>query len=127
MKENEEQNNLNTEEVVDNKNEQLEKLTEEQLKEKINELLDKEAEIRNKKLEKIRAYHINRILTPNEISVLMTLKEEELTEQDKIRVKWITLRLKHHKYTGSGLSLKERKKAKVKRKMAKVSRKANRG
>ncbi len=102
------------------------KYTEEELKTKINELMDKELEIRNKHLEKIRAFHPLRILLAKEIRTLATLKEEELTEDDKSRIKLATVRLSKHRYNGTDYSAKEKKKIKAKKRLVKASRKANR-
>lgn len=83
-------------------------------------------EQRLKNIEKIRALHPQAILSSKQQEILLSIKEEELTETDKHRVAWATLRLKHHTYTGTGRSEMKKKKVKAKRKMAKKSRKANR-
>lgn len=103
-----------------------ENYTDEELKAKINELLDQEKELQKKAIEYLRKLPAQKILSKKELEILMSMKEEELTDEDKLRVKWATLRLKHHRYSGTGYTASERKKAKVKRKLAKKSRKANR-
>lgn len=87
---------------------------------------EKLEEQRLKNIEKVRALHPQAILNSKQHEVLLTIKEEELTEADKFRVAWATLRLKHHTYTGTGHTEAQKKKVKLKRKMAKKSRKANR-
>jgi hypothetical protein len=102
------------------------KLSEEELKAKINELMDKEEAIRLKKIEALRKLHPQKVLSRDQVETLLSLKEEELTDADKLRIQWTTLRLKNHKYFSPARSKKKNKKAKLKRRMAKASRKANR-
>lgn len=90
------------------------------------ELAQKIEEQRLKNIESVRALHPQAILNPKQHEILLSIKEEELTDADKFRIAWATLRLKHHTYTGTGYSIKQKQKVKAKRKMAKKSRKANR-
>lgn len=83
-------------------------------------------EVRLKNIEVLRGLHPQKVLSKKQHEILLSIKEEELTEADKTRLAWATLRLKHHGYTGSGHSIEQKKKSKLKRRMAKVSRKANR-
>lgn len=83
-------------------------------------------EERLKNIEIVRALHPQAILTLKQNDILLSIKEEELTEADKYRVAWATLRLKHHNYTGTGHTIEQKKKVKAKRRQAKKSRKANR-
>lgn len=98
-------------------------VTAEEIEKDLNQKLE-EQRITN--IEKVRALHPQAILTSKQHEVLLTIKEEELTEGDKFRIAWATLRLKHHTYTGTGHSETKKKSVKLKRRMAKKSRKANR-
>lgn len=113
--------NQNTNEAPD-----YSKLSEDELKVKINELMDKEEAIRLKKIEVLRKLHPQKVLSRDQVETLLSLKEEELTDADKLRIQWATLRLKNHKYFSPARSTKKNKKAKLKRRMTKASRKANR-
>ena len=83
-------------------------------------------EARLKNFEILRGLHPQKVLSKKQHDILLSIKEEELTDADKTRIAWATLRLKHHGYTGSDYTVGQKKKVKLKRRMAKVSRKANR-
>lgn len=104
----------------------VEQLSEEEIKAKIAEIQEAEAKANELRVEAVRLLHPSKILNRKELEALMTVKEEDLTEADKSRIKLATLRLKKHNYTGTGYTVAEAKKAKAKRKAAKKSRKANR-
>src|SRR5258706_15807051 len=92
---------------------------EEITKEFTKEFEQKLEEQRLKNIEKVRALHPQAILTSKQQEILLSIKEEELTEADKYRVAWTTLRLKHHTYTGTGYSEEKKKKVKAKEKWQK--------
>lgn len=104
----------------------LNEITDAELKAKIIELGEKDEKERLISIEILRTKHPSKILNKKEVEILLTIKEEELTDEDKRRIKLTTLRLKHHKYSGKERSSIKNKKAKVKRKLANKSRKANR-
>lgn len=104
----------------------VEELTEEEIKAKITELQEEENAKRLLKIEEVRALHPSKVLNRAQLEALMSIKEEELTDADKSRVQLATLRLKHHRYTGTGYSATERKRVKAARRTAKKSRKINR-
>lgn len=79
-----------------------------------------------KEIAKVRALPAQRVLTQKQHEVLLLIKEEDLTEEDKTRIKWANLRAPKLRYTGTGYTIAEKKKVKVKRKLAKASRRANR-
>jgi hypothetical protein len=75
---------------------------------------------------RINYRHPHQVLTNKEMRILLTTKEEDQTENDKLAIKMLTLRLKNHRSRPKPLSSAERTKRKTKRKLAKASRKANR-
>lgn len=77
-------------------------------------------------IEILRAQPPQKVLSRKEHETLLSIKEDELTHDDKLRIAWATLRLKHHTYTGTDRKKSQQKKAKSKRRMANNSRKANR-
>jgi len=101
-------------------------LTEDQIKSKIAELQEEENAKRLLKIEEVRALHPSKVLNRAQLEALLSIKEEELTDADKSRVQLATLRLKHHKYTGTGYSSTERKKVRAARRVSRKSRKVNR-
>jgi hypothetical protein len=96
-------------------------------KEVLDQNLDAIAEEeRLRKIELVRALPAQKVLTKKEQEILLTIKEEELTEADKFRISWATIRLKHHNYRGTDYTPAQKKRVKAKRRMASKSRKANR-
>jgi hypothetical protein len=75
---------------------------------------------------KLRALPLQRVLTAKQYETLLSIKEEELTPDDKNRLAWAKLRLPKLRYAGTGYTPAQKKKVKAKRKTAKLSRKANR-
>lgn len=74
----------------------------------------------------LRALHPQKVLSPKQYRTLLSLSEEEQTEEDKTRLAWASLRLVKHRYNGTDYTPAEKKKVKAKRRTAKASRKKNR-
>lgn len=113
-----EQNNVPDENQTQVTNEQLEEAI------KNAEELAKKIQLNN--IAVVRALPPQRVLTLKQVDVLLSIEENELTEEDKTKIAWATLRLKHHNYRGTDYTTSQKKKVKSKRRMTKVSRKANR-
>lgn len=95
----------------------------EEATEKLEQKLEEQ---RLKDIEKVRSLPAQKVLTAKQHEILLSIKKEELTEADKTRIAWATLRAKHHGYSGKGHTIAQKKKIKAKRKQVKKSRKANR-
>jgi hypothetical protein len=75
----------------------------------------------------IKWRHPQQVLTNKEMQILLSKKEEELTDEEKLAMKWMVLRIKNHNSTPKKvLSTKQNKLRKKRRSIAKESRKANR-
>ena len=91
------------------------------------DIAELEADFANHPQVEIKWRHPQQILTNKEAQILLSKKEEELTEVEKTALKWLVLRLRHHNSTPKKVSsTKQNTKRKLKRRMSKVSRKANR-
>jgi len=77
-------------------------------------------------IEKVRALPPQKVLTPKQTETLFLIEKEELTEDDKKRIAWATLRLPKQRYTGTDYTPTQKKKIKAKRRLTSQSRKANR-
>lgn len=91
------------------------------------ELAEIEQSMANEPKPEINWRHPQQVLTNKEMHILLSKKEEELTDVEKTAMKWMLLRLKHHNSTPKKvLSTKQNKLRKKKRSISNKSRKANR-
>jgi hypothetical protein len=92
-----------------------------------NDIAELEADFANLAKQEIKWRHPQQVLTNKEMQILMSKKEEDLTESERTALKWMILRLKHHN-SSPRLTPNKRQNAlkRKKRRMSKVSRKANR-
>lgn len=75
----------------------------------------------------VKFRHPHQILTNKEVQILLTKKEEELTEVEKDAIKLFVVRARHHGSTPRKvLNTAQNKKKRLKKRMTKKSRKANR-
>jgi ABC-type oligopeptide transport system ATPase subunit len=82
-------------------------------------------EVINEPKKEVVFRHPQQILTEKEIQILLTKEKEELTEIESKAIKLFLLRAKHHGSKPKVLSGTQRAHRKVKRKLAKKSRKIN--
>lgn len=118
---------LNLPEVTDN--DLVKELKYEGSSEEISEaeLAELAADFENQPLGEIKWRHPQQVLTNREAQILLTKKEEELTESEKYALKWLILRARNHGSSPKKVLTKtQNKRKRLKRKMAKQSRKANR-
>src|SRR5258708_7468210 len=60
------------------------------------DIAELEANFGNLPQEEIKWRHPQQVLTNKEAVILLSKKEEDLTESEKIALKWLVLRAKHH-------------------------------
>lgn len=116
---------------MDDNNNELEQVKQQQITDEELAEMQKDAEAlieaqQQVSIAKLRALPLQRVLTEKQYETLLSIKEEDLTPDDKNRLAWAKLRLPRLKYSGTGYTIAEKKKVKAKRKSAKLSRKANR-
>lgn len=118
---------MNEENVSNEALEQQQELTDAELQAVIKDAEElAEAQLRVA-VEKVRALPALRVLTPRQFETLLSIKEEDLTLEDRRRLAWAKLRLPKTPYRGTDYTPAEKKKIKVKKKLVAQSRRANRG
>src|SRR5258705_11819575 len=95
---------MDEDEVSNQKNENQE-LTVPEVNEKnsheitASDLAELEADFASLPQEEIKWRHPQQVLTNKEAVILLSKKEEDLTEAEKVALKWLVLRARHHNST----------------------------